>query len=205
MLADIAREIELSSPEELALRDTFNFSGASERILKSSLRRYGRALALDPNFSWGYYHRGVVEHLANDFDGALADFGRCSEFPDLHLKDYAAIHTWLVPTEKGESARANLELSTYLSIRTNGMPSDWEVKIARFLLDQISEAEFSASLGVSDAERERSQFWYYAGMKHLLAGDKGKAAEYLRKSRTTETRPYAVEMSTRIKLSMLAQ
>lgn len=147
----------------------------------------------------------MLKHLANDLDGALADFRRCAEFPDNSLKDYAAIHVWLVRAQQGETNEANRELSAYLDTRTNGTPRDWQAQIAKFLLGQVSEADFSSAIGVADAERERSQFWYYAAMKQLLAGDKVKAADYFSKSRSTETRPYAVAISSQIELSALGQ
>jgi tetratricopeptide (TPR) repeat protein len=205
-VADMARASEVVPPapaEQLRLADALRFAGDSARVLRGSLRNYDRAIEHNPNFSWGYYHRGVLKHLAGDLDAALTDFRRSSEFPDFRLKDYAAIHIWLVRADQGELAEANRDLSTYLSTRANGSPRDWEVRIARFLLGQISEAEFSAAVGVSDPERERSQFWYYAAEKQLLAGDTVKAAESFRQSRFTETRPYEVAISAQIELSRL--
>jgi tetratricopeptide (TPR) repeat protein len=208
MVADKERASEVFPPgpaHQVSLADALTSGREPTRLLPRLIRIYDRAIEQNPGFYWGYFHRGVLKHLANDSDGALADFRRCSDFPDNSLKDYAAIHLWLVRAQKGETNEANRELSAYLDTRTHGTPRDWEVQIAKFLLNRMSEADFFAAIGVSDAERERSQFWYYAAMKQLLAGDKVKAADYFSKSRSTETRPYAVAISSQIELSALGQ
>ena len=165
--------------------------------------RFDRVLELNTNFSWGFYHRGVVRCSQNDLDGALADFRRCEELPDNGLKDYVAIHVWLVQTRAGRAAEANQELAGYLNNRTTGAPNDWPVQIARFLLNQSSEANLFAAISPADREKQESQFWYYNGMKQLLAGDKAKAAYDFRKSLDTKTRPYAVFLSARSELAGL--
>ena len=208
MVMDLARAAEIFPPapaSQLRWMDRLALDGKPMRKLSRLILIYNRAIEEDPNFYQGYYHRGVLKQLSDDLDGALADFQQCAEFPDSRLKDYAAIHIWLVRTQKGETNEANLELSAYLDTHTNGTPRNWEVQIAKFLLDQISEADFSAAVGTTNEECERSQFWYYAAMKQLLAGDKVKAADYFRKSRSTETRPYAVAISSQIELSALGQ
>jgi len=162
-----------------------------------------RALATDPNFAWGYYYRGVAKSLTNDWRGAWADFQRCQNFPDIRVRDYAAIHIWLAQTQTGEREKADQGLLAYCQNRTNGTPADWQMQIAKFLLNQISETAFFKAIDRSDTGREQSEFWYYTGMKHLLAGDKEEASDCFRKSLATKTRPYAVFFSARAELSVL--
>ena len=162
-----------------------------------------RALAADTNFAWGYYYRGVFKSLTNDWGGALADFQRCRNFPDGQVRDYAALYTWLVQTQNGERNKADPGLLAYCRDRTNGTPVDWQMQIAKFLLNQISEPDFSRAIAPSDSGREQSEFWYYTGMKHLLADDKEDASDCFRKSLATKTRPYAVFFSARAELSLL--
>ena len=167
------------------------------------LQQLDRALAADTNFAWGYYYRGVFKSLTNDWGGALADFQRCQNFPDGRVKDYAAIHIWLVQTETGEREKADQGLLAYCQDRTNGTPADWQMQIAKFLLNQINETDLSKALEPSDTGKEQSEFWYYTGMKRLLAGDKAGASDCFRKSLATQTRPYAVFFSARAELSSL--
>jgi tetratricopeptide (TPR) repeat protein len=205
VMADMERASEVYPHDEIQLNDKVLLRQDPKQLVHKLIRNYNRALGQNPNFAWGYYHRAVLEHLANDPDGALADLERCSRFADPRLKDYAAIHIWLVRTQRGEAPDASLELSRHFSAREAGTPSDWEVQIARFLLGQINQEEFSTAIEGIDTERRRSQVWYYSAMKQLLAGNKTKAVEDFRKARLTETRPYAVEISAQIQLSMLDQ
>ena len=167
------------------------------------LQQLDRALAADTNFAWGYYYRGVFRSLTNDWSGALADFQRCRNFPDGRVKDYAAIHTWLVQTKAGDRETADQGLRVYCQGRTNGTPADWQMQIAKFLLNQINETDLSKALDPSDTGREQSEFWYYTGMKRLLAGDKAGASDHFLKSLATPTRPYVVFFSARAELSSL--
>jgi len=162
-----------------------------------------RALAADTNFAWGYYYRGVFKSLTNDCGGALADFQRCENFPDGRLKDYAAIHIWLVQIQTGDREKADQGLAAYCQNRTQGTYADWQMQIAKFLLNQINEEDFSNAIDPSDTGREQSEFWYYTGMKHLLAGDKAGASARFQKSLATKTRPYAVFFSARAELGSL--
>ncbi len=205
-VADAARESEVVPPDQIPLRHIGSSPDeTTARLLLGGLRNYNRALAHDPAFSWGYYHRGVLKHLADDLDGALEDFQRCSDFPDPKLNDYAAIHIWLVRAQKGQTVDANVELSDHFSTRTNDAPPSWERQIAAFLLDQNGQAEYLAAANIPDAERKRSQFWYYKGAKQLLAGDKVEAAKCFREALKTQRRPYAVLMSAEIQLGLLNQ
>jgi lipoprotein NlpI len=167
------------------------------------LEQLDRALGTNTNFAWGYYYRGVVKALSNDWDNALADFQRCGNFSDGRLKDYAAIQIWLVQTRTGERERAEQGLLAYCQNRAHGTPADWQMHIARFLLNQISETDFSGAIDSSDMGREQSEFWYYTGMKRLLAGDKAGAGDCFRKSLATKTRPYAVYLSAVAELRSL--
>jgi tetratricopeptide (TPR) repeat protein len=206
-MADRERACEVFARDETLAKDYEKASDptVSANLLRRLLRSYDRAIGQNTNFAWGYYHRAVLKHLANDLDGALADLHRCSSFSDSLLNDYAALQTWLIRSQKGKPTEADAELAAHFLGREDRGASDWETQIARFLLGQISQEELSAMVGGTDTERRRSQVWYYSAMKQLLAGDKTNAAENFRKARFTETRPYAVEISAQIQLSILAQ
>ncbi len=179
------------------------FARYPDRQRDRFLQQLDRALATDTNFAWGYYYRGVCNSLTNDWDGALADFQRCQNLPDGKARDYAAFHIWLVQTRIGEREKANQQLVAYCRNRTNGTPADWQMQIAKFLLNQTSEGDFFKAIDPSDTGRAQSEFWYYTGMKHLLAGDKAGASDCFRKSLATPTRPCAVFFSAGAELSSL--
>src|SRR5438132_1079774 len=74
MIADSARASEVIPSAQIPLKQMGYPAETSLRLLRGGLRNYDRAIAHNPAFSWGYYHRGVLKHLANDLEGALADF-----------------------------------------------------------------------------------------------------------------------------------
>jgi len=166
-------------------------------------RQLDRALASDPHFAWGYYYRGVLKSLADDRLGALADYQQCQNLTDARAKDYAALQIWLLQTQTGERQKADQQLLAHCQVRTGGTPTDWPVCIARFLLNLTSEADFAKAIDSADSGRELSEFWYYAGMKHLLAGDKAEACDCFRKSLTAKTRSCVVFFSAGAEFSAL--
>lgn len=154
-----------------------------------------RALATNTNFTWGYFYRGVFKSLTNGWDEAAADFQECRNSSDGKLRDYAAIHIWLAQMRAGGNEKARQGLSAYCQNRAPGAPAGWPAPVAKFFLDQITETDFSKAVEPSDTGREQSEFWYYTGMKHLLAGDKERAGDCFRKSLTTPRRSYVAYLS----------
>lgn len=209
MVADMAHAAEVFTPTADALRTKLSgvspFANNPEQLLNRLLWTYDRALEQNTNFISGYYNRGVIEDLSGYADEALSDFRRCQSFPDAKLRDNAALQIWVVQMKRDGKDAADQELSKHFGVRLKEQPADWEAQIARFLLGQIDEATFLAAAGGPDAERQRSEVWYYAGMKQLLAGNKAAAADDFQKSRMTETRPYAVAISSQIELVCLGK
>ena len=167
------------------------------------LRQLDRALETDPDFAWGYYYRGVIKSLNSDPKGATVDFQRCKTLPDIMARDYAAIHIWLVQACNGEREKADDGLRVYCQNRTPATSADWQMSIAKYLLNQISERDFCKAIDSADTGRELSEFWYYSGMKHLLTGDKAGASDYFQKSLTARPRSCAVFLSARTELDSL--
>jgi lipoprotein NlpI len=102
---------------------------------------------------------------------------------------FAHLHIWILRAQQGSINEANQELAAYL----NGLPaaasSDWPARVGEFLLNKISESDFLASSDSTSGDRSQRQLcekWYYAGMKHLLVGDKLTAADYFAKCLATE-------------------
>jgi tetratricopeptide (TPR) repeat protein len=133
----------------------------------------------------GYRERGIAKQLKGDFDGATADFIKEVQFQPSVTSQ---IDLWLIRVRQGQTAAADQELSRYLAQDHYPKPDDWSLKIASFLTDKITEADFLAAVSSSGAASDvkNSEIWYYAGMKHLVAGDKKKASEYFAKCVTTK-------------------
>ena len=118
-----------------------------------------------------------------DLPGTLADL---RQYCELDSKDsgHSHLYIWLVQNQQSHKGEADQELTAYLA----GIPGDWISKEAAMLLGKINEADFLAAVTSSDPQQDQNQHceaWYFAGMKRLLAGDKGTAADYFRKCLAT--------------------
>jgi lipoprotein NlpI len=152
-----------------------------------ALADYTRCIELDPKYAPAYYSRGVARLAKGDTEGALADFRRQVEL-DPNRQDYARIYIWLIRARKGETTAANEELSACLNARAKGSSNDWASKVMQFLLNRINESDLSAAGGSPDRQTQSAQqceFWYYAGMKQLLAGNSPMADDDFRKCLAT--------------------
>jgi len=155
--------------------------------LDGALADYSRTLELDPHYADAYLRRGNVKKAKGDIEGALADFKLCYKYGDSYWKDYARINLWLTRTGKGEKAATSAVLVTYLQRRAPPAQGDWPAKIMAFLLDRLDEPSFLAAASAKTDNKEAlCQALYYAGMKHLLTGDKAKAVDCFTKSRATQ-------------------
>lgn len=82
---------------------------------------------------------------------------------------------------RGETAAASKELKSFAAQKT--LP-EWNSKIGAFLLDEIPEAQFLSAAEDQDAEcasEKKTAAYFYAGMKHLIVGDKNGAREFFQK------------------------
>src|SRR5262249_37503489 len=152
-------------------------------------------------------NRGSAHFLNRNWTDALVDFRRRLELSQ-QKQDYPRFFIWLIRTRLGEKAAANKELVAYLDKRWNGAPDDWATKVANFLLDKISEADFFAAAASPDAKKERSQrceAWFYAGMKRLLNVDKTTAADYFRKCLATEEKDFTEYQFAKAELHALGK
>ena len=186
-IADFSRAI------ELVPRDSnLYFERGWTKLQKG---QYGEAIpdfdqAIDIQLSQnegvvGYRERGIAKRLTGDLDGATADFTKEVQFQPSVISE---VDLWLIRVRQGQTVAANQELSRYLAQDHYPKPDEWCLKLASFLMDKIAEADFlaAASSSGADSDANKSAIWYYAGMKHLVAGDKKKAREYFTKCVATK-------------------
>jgi lipoprotein NlpI len=99
--------------------------------------------------------------------------------------DYARFRLCLTRAWLGQALAATTELQIYLAGPANGQPDRWPSKIGLFLSGQLAEPGFLAAAKNADQPAEARQLcqaYFYAGSKHLLAGDKSAAVDYFQKS-----------------------
>lgn len=127
--------------------------------------------------------RGMVRHMSGNSPGALADFeaGLAIAKSD---DDKAAIQLarYLVLSQLNRP-----EAGPELTKLVDGWPEGWNKTLALYLLGKFPEEEFLEVASDEDKEAQRSQCitHYYAGMRHLLAGETETALGYFKKSVAT--------------------
>ena len=161
-----------------------NRAGAKERIgdLPGALDDCGRAIEIDPNYSLAYAARAGIHYEMRDFRAAIDDFQRALKIAP--RAEWLRLFVWLAEMHLGQKERADRELAEYFGDRIKAPEQDRTVRIAAFLLDKLTLAEFLAPQSASDSKNvvPRYTALFFAGMKCLFAGDKNEAARYLRSS-----------------------
>jgi len=191
----------------LAMKDLANFrhyqarrlgeEGNAERVkgdVDGAMANYTKAIELDPKYPYAYHHRGCLRYDSRAFAEALLDFRQHVELDSSSdISDYPRFRIWLIRARMGESGPATTELQTYLAGRSTGKPKDWPSKIGRFLTGQLAESDFLAAAKNADVKKEAEQLcqaYFYAGSKHLLAGDKSAARDCFEKSVATDRKDF---------------
>jgi lipoprotein NlpI len=158
--------------------------------LDGALTDAEKAVELGPHEASAYYHRGSVRGEIGDLDGALADLRHILQLePQAPNSDYIHAGIWCLRSKKHQEKAASEELAAYLAQRPANAGNDWSMNVCRFLLDQMSEADLRAAAAPSDTQKGKDQhceYWYYAGLKKLLAGDKEAAAQNFRECVATK-------------------
>ena len=154
---------------------------------------FSRAIALNPEFGAAFLSRGLARNKLRNWAGAVADYERCFKTPNGGT-DYPHLNLWLLRTRLGETGMADKELAAYRDTRLNVASSTWFVKVANYLLGNLTEADLFAAAASSPDEKtargNRCEAWYYTGMKKLLAGDRKTAGEYFHKCMSTGVKDF---------------
>jgi lipoprotein NlpI len=204
-LSDYNKAIELS-PKYATAYISRGFIKQAKSDLDEARADYARAIELNPKTAWAYYGRGIAKQEQDELDGAVTDFRRYLEL-EPKAQDYARIQIWLLRMKKGEEVGANEELSIYLDKHTQGNTNDWGLKIVRFFLGRVSEDDLLAAAS-SDTAKDKGQhceFWYYTGIRQLLAGDKDKAVDDFHKCLATKQFRFVEYWTARHKLKALGK
>ncbi|HEY2341427.1 MAG TPA: tetratricopeptide repeat protein, partial [Chthoniobacteraceae bacterium] len=166
----------------------YDARGSAKKSLgdtEGAMADYNRTLDLSPKLPQAYRSRGVLEALAHDWPNALADFRHDLEFASADEDGAAYLYIWLIRIQSKETKEVDAaaqELSAALEKRPKS--GDWVSTIGRYLLGKTSEGDLFTQANSVPAERRkdaRSQAWFYAAMKKLLAGEQQPAAEYFRR------------------------
>jgi lipoprotein NlpI len=114
----------------------------------------------------------------------------------------------LIQSRLGQAEQARKELSAFVQSIPLSEAHDWQASIAQFLLGNLDDQEFlneatTKAVRPTDVSPQICDAYYYAGMKHLLAGDKAGAAELFQKSLDTGQDDESEYKSAHAELSVL--
>jgi lipoprotein NlpI len=92
----------------------------------------------------------------------------------------------LIRVQLGQREEATKELTEYLESVQSTAADKWPFQIGQFLVGKLAQDDFlsAAKTSAKDSNLQSGQLceaYYYAGMKHLLMGDKIGAADFFRK------------------------
>ena len=171
-----------------------------------------RAIELDPDDPAHYRSSAVTQMLARRWTEASADL-QAARLRSPHDNGYPDVLLWIVRMRLGETDTANEELAAFLGRPAEFDDTrGWVRQVGRFLLNRETEADLlqaaaskntasndsghrswltEKSPGTLDAKRDTTngplcEAWFYSGMKRLLTGDKGAAAEHFRQCLATK-------------------
>ena len=101
-------------------------------------------------------------------------------------------------------ALATKELAQFLKVRN---PDDWPSKVMRFLMAQLSEADFLKAAQSKEAKTDRELkcvAYFYAGTRRLIDADKETARKYFEKCIETGVKNFTEYQSAEAELKALS-
>ena len=192
-IADFGSAIKIGPDDFLTFQER-GIANQLEGNADGAIADFTKAIELYPRDFEAFYHRGYILFISRRFRDALADFRQCDTLSRGEDKDYPHFFIWLTRAQLGEVEAATTELATYMDERGQSAPDNldtqtayfiaskmaWSSKVANFLLGKIAYADFLSAADSSDAG-QKTDVWFYAGMKHLVAGENAAAADYFGK------------------------
>ena len=123
---------------------------------------------------------------------------------------YLWFHIYLVQSRLGETEEAGKELEGHVKSIPAGKAQEWTTSIGQYLTGNLGEKDFldaatSRAKRPTDINGQICEAYYYAGMKHLLAGDKDGAVERFRKCLKTGEDNYFEYRSANAELDELTK
>ena len=151
---------------------------------------------------------GMLQFNASQWGPALENLRKtvalkCSE-------DDPRFYIWLIQVETGKEADANKELGAFVDSLQGLKAKEWPASIGRFLTGNLPESEFITLAGIntnrpSAVIEQVSEAYFYAGMKHKLAGDEQGAVILFQKCLDTGDDNNLGNWSARAQLRALKQ
>jgi len=186
-LADYNSVIALDPKNALAFYNRAGVKRASVD-LAGSVADYSQAITLNPADVRAWLNRAVLKMAQRDWDGATADLQHCLELIPHDQQIYPRIYLWVIGSQQGKQPAATQDLLDYLGPSSGTFAKSWGWQVENFCVGKIDEKTFIAdavSLHMKTNHGQLGQAYYYAGLKHLFAGERQAAIRFFRLSLAT--------------------
>ncbi|HEX3624596.1 MAG TPA: hypothetical protein VH280_04130 [Verrucomicrobiae bacterium] len=155
---------------------------------QASLADFGRGLLKETDTmdtATAYEAMGYDHAEMGEWQPALESFRKAMAFK-LPPND-TAFQVFQIECRLGQTQQAKKEMAAYIQSIPAAKAGDWTASIAHFLAGTLKEADFlgqatTTAKRPTDVAMQIGDAWYYAGMQHLLAGDKSGALKRFKKS-----------------------
>jgi tetratricopeptide (TPR) repeat protein len=153
---------------------------------EAALADLGRMLALDSGSRAPeiYEAMGHVREELHQWRRALNDFHEA--MAGNSPPDGVYFEAFLLQRRLGETSQPTKDLEAYIHSIPASKTNGWNASIANFLAGNLNEKDFLAQATTrakrpTDISSQICDAYYFEGMKHLLDGDKARAAELFQK------------------------
>ena len=183
-MADFNKAIELAPRFHAA----YNNRAWVKRRLKDydgALQDIDQSIKSAPGQVWAYAFRGCMRNDLQQFEAALEDFRQAVKLDP--SAEFCQIRIWLIRMRLNEQNEATRELVGHVKSLPRAYLSRWPVPVEGFLTGTTVEDDVlqASKIPVTNTRTQLEHLCdanYFIGMKHLLAGDKTGAANYLQKA-----------------------
>lgn len=164
---------------------------------------YQKAIELEPDDASVYANLGLVQNDLFQFESALKNYRKALQFDS--VLDECRFRIWLILSRSDDRPGATEDLKEYLDSQKHKKLT-WSEAVGFFLVGEFSEKSFLACAKSSD---EKTQIWwrcrsdYYAGMKHLISGDKIGAMDFFQQCLHTKETNFSEFISAKAELKAL--
>ncbi|HTV43133.1 MAG TPA: tetratricopeptide repeat protein [Candidatus Sulfotelmatobacter sp.] len=127
---------------------------------------------------------GYAQAEMGRWQPALETFRKAMAFDS--PPDDIRFDVFLIECRMGQTEQAKKELTAYIPSIPKAKAADWTTSVALFLAGTLDETNFLAQATTTakrptDVAGQIGDAYYFAGMEHLLAGDKDGASERFKK------------------------
>jgi tetratricopeptide (TPR) repeat protein len=131
---------------------------------------------------------GLLQYNLSQWNPALDNLRKAQQIGC--TEDDLPFYIWLIQSQSGKADEANKELEAFLNSLQGEKATHWPASIGHFLIGKLPEDKF-LNQATTKARRPSAikgqicESFYYAGMKHKLAGDKPGAVDFFQKCLAT--------------------